>query len=443
MNPSIVRAAMRLAGLASLALLAEPLSGLADTAAAGRMGVAEQGALALGAGIITTTTWLLTPLMFAQTTEIARLRVAGDHVGMRRAVRRSLALAGAWGIVLACGIVLFAILAVDDGDARGYLLVRAAGLPVSAVVLAGYGALRGGGWIRDVSVLALTGAAVHVGTVVVVTSADLGVTGLGTASGLSQLVVAVIGLRALMFRGLWSRDGSGRASGSTEWRSSITAVGLLAARSAMLGGATVAMTTAAVHAGTDDAAAHLVVYQVWLLAVLVVEGWKSAAQILVSSSVTDQERRITESTVLRASVVLGALAAVAVLLVRPVAVGELSASPAVADIALSIWWLSAVSFVVGAVAFTRDGVEFGWSAYGTNVVRIAVGTVITVGGAAITYVTGDLVWMWIGMPLGLLVRAVWPYRAAESVRMTVSSRKVDSSSTHRHDRTVPTGARPS
>jgi MATE family multidrug resistance protein len=410
-NTSILRSALQLAGLAGLALLSEPLSGLADTAAAGYLGVSEQSALALGSGVVTTTTWLLTPLMFAQTTQIAGFRVAGDHARVQSTVRIAVILAAVWGLVLACAVTMFALTAVGDGDARAYLLVRAAGLPVSAVVLAGYGALRGAGHVSDVTALALGGAVIHVGIVVVSVAMDLGTVGIGAASGLAQLAVTVVGLRLLVRRRLWPRRVTPSCSGPDSWQTSLVAAGLLAVRSVLLGGATLAMTAGAVQSSAVDAAAHLVVYQVWLLVVLAVEGWKSAAQILVSSSRSDTERAAVEKTVLAGSAVLGSASAAAVFAIGPLATQMLSASEEVESAARTIWWLSAFSFVVGAVAFTRDGVEFGRGAFGVNLIRIGLGTGVTVVGAGTTWLTGDLRWMWFGMTIGLLVRAVWPYRS--------------------------------
>ena len=410
MNTAVLRSAARLAGLAGVALLAEPLSGLADTAAAGALGISEQSALALGSGVVTTTTWLLAPLMFAQTTQIAQLRFSGDRAQVQAAVRRSVAIAAVWGLVLGCAVTVFALSTVSDGDSRAYMLARAAGLPVSAVVLAGYGALRGIGRVFDVTALALGGATVHIGIVVVATHQGMGIVGIGTASGLSQLAVAVVGVRILKRRGLLTVWTPSLRTGTDRSQSALGAAGLLAVRSAMLGGATLVMTAAAVHSSAVDASAHLVVYQVWLLVVLTVEGWKSAAQILVSSSQSVHERREVEKTVLIGSMWLGSASAVVVLAIGPWLTRLLSASADVQTAAWSIWWLSALSFVVGAVAFTRDGVEFGRGEFGANLVRIGIGSAITLAGAALTFVQRDLAWMWIGLSVGLLARALWPYR---------------------------------
>ncbi|MDI6629889.1 MAG: hypothetical protein QME72_19400 [Rhodococcus sp. (in: high G+C Gram-positive bacteria)] len=41
---------------------------------------------------------------------------------------------------------------------------------------------------------------------------------------------------------------------------------------------------------------------------------------------------------------------------------------------------------------------------------------LTLVGAALTFVHRDLAWMWIGLSVGLLARALWPYRTASEGR---------------------------
>ncbi|UYM06523.1 MATE family efflux transporter [Solicola gregarius] len=400
---SPVRAAVRLAALAGLALLADPLAGIADTAAAGRLGVSEQAALALGTGIVSVTTWLVVPILFAQTTDVARLYAAGRLGEAARLVRGGLLAASAFGAVLAlvlCGIALFAGV---PGDTAGFLFARAVGLPVVACVMAGYGALRGALAVRAVTVYALAGAVIHVGLDVgSVAYTDLGVAGLGLASTGAQAIVAVLVIRALYKRGLLSAGAEGTGS---HWRSSVSAVGVLATRAAVLGGTLLVMTATAVGIGETAGAAHQVTYQFWLFAVLAVEGWKSAAQILVSSSTSDGDRARTESALVRASVVLGFGGAAVTLAAIPVA-GLLAAGPDVAEQARAIWPLAAASLVVGSVAYTRDGIEFGRGEYAANLLRILPGAAVWLIGAGVAYETGELQWIWWGVIAGLALRVL-------------------------------------
>ncbi|MDN5726587.1 MAG: hypothetical protein L0G99_11755, partial [Propionibacteriales bacterium] len=233
--------ALRLSGLAAIALLAEPLTGLADTIAAGRLGVEEQSSLALGASIATTATWLVAPIMFAQTTEIATLRATGRDTEAARTTGTALLSGTGFGFVLGAILAMVALFAGLTDGARDYLLARAAGLPVMAFAMAGYGALRGSKAVHSVSLLALSGAAVHIGLdIVSVLGTSLGLAGLGLASVAAQLLVAVLVGRTLARRGLLtigSRHGSRHGSA---WRRSAVAVLVLSVRAATLGMAAVA-----------------------------------------------------------------------------------------------------------------------------------------------------------------------------------------------------------
>jgi hypothetical protein len=229
-----IRAALRLSVLAAIALLAEPLTGVVDTMLAGRLGV-------------------VTALAF--------------------------------GLVLCAALVAVAMLADLGSGARGHLLARAAGLPVMAVVMAGYGGLRGGNAVATVSVLALSGAAVHVFLdVASVAWFPLGVTAFGLASTVSQLVVLTLLFPTMRRRELLPSGSTTASAEPSAWRQSAAAVLVLAARSAALGAGSIAMTTAAVGIGPTAGAAHQVTYQFWLLVVLVVEGWTVQSQCRGSRS---------------------------------------------------------------------------------------------------------------------------------------------------------------
>jgi len=108
----------------------------------------------------------------------------------------------------------------------------------------------------------------------------------------------------------------------------------------------------------------------------------------------------------RGALVLGAAAAALVLLTMPVLPAVLGADAATAEQARRLWPLAAASLLVGAVAFTRDGVEFGLGGYGRNLARTAAGMVAWLGGAAVALAAGDLVWVWVGVLAGLAVRAI-------------------------------------
>jgi len=429
--------ARRASGLAlgaSAALLADPLAGLADTAAAGHLGVAAQAALAVGAAVTLAAGWLLNPLLFAQTTDVARAVGAGDLPAARRALRSGLLAGAALGTVLGLLAALLAEPVVaaltDDAALRGpavdYLRVRALVLPVVGVVLVGHGALRGAGDVRGSAALALGAAGLHAGLdAAVVTLTDLGLGGLATTGGLAQVAAAAVGAHRLRRRGLLGGPAPGArpqdtaspgtpasgtpASGAAApgtTASDTWALVPLVLRSVALSLSTLALATAAARLGPEQAAAHQVTYQVWLTVVLALEGWKAAAQILVARTRDPGELGRRVAVLTRGALVLGAAAAALVLLTMPVLPAVLGADAATAEQARRLWPLAAASLLVGAVAFTRDGVEFGLGGYGRNLARTAAGMVAWLGGAAVALAAGDLVWVWVGVLAGLAVRAI-------------------------------------
>lgn len=68
---------------ASAALIADPLVG--QVAVAGRLGLTEQAALAVGVAALTLAAWLLNALLFALTSEVAGAWGAGDRAAAARA----------------------------------------------------------------------------------------------------------------------------------------------------------------------------------------------------------------------------------------------------------------------------------------------------------------------------------------------------------------------
>ncbi|WP_156516347.1 MULTISPECIES: hypothetical protein [unclassified Rhodococcus (in: high G+C Gram-positive bacteria)] len=46
-------------------------------------------------------------------------------------------------------------------------------------------------------------------------------------------------------------------------------------------------------------------------------------------------------------------------------------------------------------------------------------------GAALAFLQRDLAWMWIGLSVGLLARALWPYRTASEGRESGKSPLVE------------------
>jgi len=402
---------------ASGALVADPLIALVDVAIAGRLGVTAQAALAVGAAAVTLAAWLLYPLLFAQTSEVANAWGAGDRAAAARAVRSGSAAAVVVGGVVALLLVVIAgplLLAGVEGtvaqQARAYLQIRASGLPLLAFVLAGHGALRGRGDTRGSAVIALAVAAVHAAAACGVLAAGLGLSALAVVGVGAQFLGAGAIAARLRAGGLLRPSSPSARSKRQEMNEGLLALrraGPLALRGAGLGISTAALTAAAASIGPTQAAAHLVTYQVWLLVALALEGWKAAAQVIVAQDRGSPaaELRADVRALERGAAVVGVLAGLCLLATISFLPGLLAADRASAAAAKPLWVLASLALAVGSIAFTRDGVEFGLRRYRANAGRTLRGCAVWLVAAAAGALTGALPLLWGVFVLGLLVRA--------------------------------------
>lgn len=402
---------------ASGALVADPLIALVDVAIAGRLGVTAQAALAVGAAAVTLAAWLLNPLLFAQTSEVANAWGAGDRAAAARAVRSGSAAAVVVGGVVALLLVVIAgplLLAGVEGtvaqQARAYLQIRASGLPLLAFVLAGHGALRGRGDTRGSAVIALAAAAVHAAAACGVLAAGLGLSALAVVGVGAQFLAAGAIAARLRAGGLLRPSSPSARSKRQEMNEGLLALrraGPLGLRGAGLGISTAALTAAAASIGPTQAAAHLVTYQVWLLVALALEGWKAAAQVIVAQDRGSPaaELRADVRALERGAAVVGVLAGLCLLATISFLPGLLAADRASAAAAKPLWALASLALTVGSIAFTRDGVEFGLRRYRANAGRTLRGCAVWLVAAAAGALTGALPLLWGVFVLGLLVRA--------------------------------------
>ena len=84
---------------------------------------------------------------------------------------------------------------------------------------------------------------------------------------------------------------------------------------------------------------------------------------------------------------------------------QLAADTATAQLARSLWPAAAVALAIGAVAFTRDGIEFGLGRYRDNTVRTLRGCAVWLIAASVAATTRQLVVLWGLFAFGLGVRA--------------------------------------
>ncbi len=146
-----------------LALIAEPLLGIVDTALVGHLSVAALAALAIVASVISGVTWLFGFFVHGTTASVAQFLGEGDPAKGERFLRQILALALlAGGVLIVLGLVfedaMFAAMGAEESVAKlgsGYYRVRLLGFPVVFSYLASMGFLRGHGDMKTPMVVSI------------------------------------------------------------------------------------------------------------------------------------------------------------------------------------------------------------------------------------------------------------------------------------------------
>ncbi|WP_050672030.1 MATE family efflux transporter [Luteipulveratus halotolerans] len=208
MYRSPARQILRLAVPAFLALVAEPLFLLADSAIVGHLGTAQLAGLGVASAALLTAANVYVFLAYGTTSLVARRLGAGDQ---RAAV--SAGLDGVW-LSVALGAVtalataiwarplcaLFGASADALDQAETYLRVSALGIPAMLVVLAATGVLRGFQDTRTPLVAAVLGFGANIVlNLVLVYGLDLGIAGSAWGTVIAQTGMA-LGLLTVVVR---------------------------------------------------------------------------------------------------------------------------------------------------------------------------------------------------------------------------------------------------
>lgn len=270
------------------ALVAEPLFTLVDSAVVGHLGTPELAGLSLASTVLVTIVGLCVFLAYATTAQVARLTGAGREADALKTGVDGLWLALGLGAMLAVGLMVAAVPAVQalgaDGDvathAVTYLRWSAPGLPGMLVVLAATGVLRGLQDTRTPLVVATAGAVLNaVLNVVLVYGAGLGIAGSGLGTAVTQLLMGA-------FLGVRVASGA-RARGAT-LRPHLPGIGASARAGAPLLVRTLSLRAAilltvyvATGLGPVVLAGHQVVNSLWMLAGFALDALAIAAQAMI------------------------------------------------------------------------------------------------------------------------------------------------------------------
>lgn len=407
-------------------LAANPLYLLLDTAVVGRLGTGELAALAAGTAIQSTLTTQLTFLSYGTTARSSRMYGAGRR---DRAVAEGVQatwVALAVGVLLAAVVMLFAEPlamfltnnAETSAEAARWMRVAAFAIPLTLVIMAGNGWMRGVQNTRLPFLLTLCGLIpgavllpLLVGRYGLVGSAIANVIGMGITAALFLVVL----VREQ------SRYGGGWAPRWSVIREQLVLGRDLILRSLSFQISLLAAAAVAGRSGVAVLAAHQILLQLWNFLTLVLDSLAIAAQTFTGSALgtgrVDDARavgvQVTRYSVLFSTV----LAAVFAVLARPIQAVFTQDAAVFAELRVP-WWLLIAMIVTGGVVFALDGVLLGASdaAYLRNLTIASV-----LGGfLPLTLLSVHFGWgltgIWTGHLLSIVFRLVGVWVRFRSMR---------------------------
>lgn len=395
-------------------LAATPLYVLLDTAVVGRLGGFELAALGAGTTIHSIVTTQLTFLSYGTTSRSARLYGQG-----KREDAISEGVQATW-VAVVVGLVLLAIMLVGApffaqwltgnpevaAETTHWLRIAAIAIPLTLVVMAGNGWLRGVQDTRSPLMYTLAGI-IPMAVLVPVLVHLLGLRGSAVANVVGMAIISACFLRRLVkeHRGSWRPSWNVIVQQLVMGRDLI--VRSLSFQVAMLAAAAVAA-----RFGTAALAAHQVLLQLWNFLVMIMDSLAIAAQTLTGAALGGGSalaartvgRKITGYSA-GFSVALAAVMAAGVAVIPQVFTSD---SEVLATIT-GPWWLLVAMVILGGIVFALDGVLLGAAdaAFLRNATVAAVLLGYLPGVLIAYYLQAGLVGVWCGLTAFMAARLLF------------------------------------
>ncbi|WP_257158414.1 MATE family efflux transporter [Corynebacterium cystitidis] len=394
-------------------LAATPLYLLLDTAVIGRLGADQLAALAAGTTVQSTVTTQLTFLSYGTTARSSRLYGQGKR---DEAVAEGVQ--ATWvgivvGLALATIVWVFAypialaLTGNPDTASRSaaWLHVSAFAIPLTLIVMAGNGWLRG---IQNTRwPLYFTLAGVIPGAIAIpIFVGWWGLVGSAAANVLGVAITSTCFLVALAR----SHKGSWRPLWGVMKKQLVLGRDLIL-RSLSFQIAFISAAAVAARVGVVALAAHQILLQLWNFITLVLDSLAIAAQTLTGSALgsgnVKDARTVGTKVTVYSTIFAGGLAVVFGL-AAPWIQRIFTTDQAVLDQMTTPWWLLLVMIVAGGVVFALDGVLLGASdAVFLRNLTIASVLLGFLPGVWISHVvSGGLTGIWVGLAAFILIRLV-------------------------------------
>jgi MATE family multidrug resistance protein len=405
-----------------ISLVAEPVTGIVDTAFISRLGTAPLAALGIATALLSGVFWVFNFLGIGTQTEVARAAGTGTLARGTETAGLSICLGAAIGAALAAASWPLLDEAVEfmtqdlsvHRDAVVYLKIRLAGGPAILVMMAAFGALRGLQQMRTPLLIAVVQNGLNVVLDAILIFGwgpipPLGIAGAAWASVASQWLGAA-----------WAVERVIRQLGLPEQLELRSAGKLLAVgrdmflRTGSLLVFIVLTTRYATMLGADAGAAHQVIRQFWMLNALLLDAFGAAAQSLIGfflgAAQVAEARRVA-----RVACIWGLGAGVATLFAMLAAQGlvaEAFLPPPAQTLFAGAWLTCALFQPLNALAFVTDGIHWGTSDY--RFLRNAMLASTTGGLLLLVASDPDLTEVWIITGVWIAARTafglarIWP-----------------------------------
>lgn len=399
------REILRLAVPAFLALVAEPLFLLADSAIVGHLGTTELAGLGIAGAILSTLISLCVFLAYGTTASVARRIGAGDLTGALTQGTDGIWLATGIGLVTTgAGLAtapalvrLFGASAAVSEQAEQYLLIALLGSVPLLVMLATTGILRGLQDTRTPLVVAVGGNLLNVVlNLWLVYGLDLGIRGAALGTVVAQVGSAAVLLVVVIRAG--RRHGARLRPSVRGVRAAGRAGVPLLLRTVTLRASLLLMTFGAASLGEADLAAMQIALTIWTFLAFTLDAIAIAAQALtgryLGAGDVDGTRSITRQ-MRRWGLYVGVLTGAALALAAPFLGRLFTPDTEVIDLLVGVLLLAALAQPVAGVVFVLDGVLIG---AGDGRYLAWAGLVVLLLFAPAAWVAiswgGSLVWLW-------------------------------------------------
>jgi putative MATE family efflux protein len=367
--PSQRREILRLAVPAFLALVAEPLFLLADSAIIGHLGTTQLAGLGVASATLITAANLFVFLAYGTTSIVARQVGAGSQRAAVSAGIDGLWLAIGIGVVTSALVAAYAtpLCALFDASpaalaqAVTYLRLSAVGIPAMLVALAVTGVLRGLQDTRTPLVASVVGFSANIVlNLVFVFGLHLGIAGSALGTVLSQCGMAAA-LVLVVTRSARDLGASLRPHPARVLRAGLDGIPLLVRTLALR---TVLLVTTWVAAGLGDVplAAYQVAATIWTFLAFALDALAIAAQSLTGRALGAGDIALARSatrTMLAWGVLGGAALGVLVVATHSVLPGLFTSDPAVQSVLTAALVVVGLSQPLAGFVFVLDGVLIG------------------------------------------------------------------------------------